>query len=91
MSPFLQAQAIFRAIRYDDAAIEAQRANHAALVAAITGTNGGMQVVESTVNGQSFTARHSSTPQERLHVSSILMKMLDTESTGTRKVTGRFL
>ena len=91
MSPRDQAAAIFRAIRYDDAAIEAQRANHAALVASITGANGGMQVVESTVNGQSFTARHSSTPQERLSVLSILMTMLDNDSAGTKSVRGRFL
>ena len=91
MSPFRQAQAIFRAIRFDDAEIEVQRANHAALVASFTGTNGGMQVIESTVNGQSFTARHSSNAQERLQVLSILMTMLNNDSAGTKTVVGRFL
>ena len=91
MSPFEQARAIFRAIRGNQTAIDEQRANHAALVSSITGTNGGMQVTESTVNGQSFTAKHSSTPQERLQVLSILMSMLKHDSAGTRSTTGRFL
>lgn len=90
MSPFLQARAIFRAIRGDSDAIEAQRANYTALVASIAGTNGGMQVTESTVNGQSFTAKHASTPQDRLHVLSLLMTMLDNDSAGTKTVVGRF-
>jgi hypothetical protein len=91
MSPRDQAAAIFRAIRGDSTAIATQRANHAALVASITGANGGMQVVESTVNGQSFTAKHTSTPQERLSVLSILMTMIDNDSAGTKTVAGRFL
>ncbi|MCV6900794.1 hypothetical protein OE165_27560, partial [Escherichia coli] len=82
--------AIFKAIRYDDAAILVQRSNYAALASSITGTNGGMQVTESTVNGQSFTARHSSTSQERFQVLSILMTMIDTDSAGTKTVRGRF-
>jgi hypothetical protein len=91
MSPFDQARAIFKAIRYDDAAILVQRSNYTALAASITGTNGGMQVTESTVNGQSFTARHSSTAQERFQVLSILMTMIDNDSAGTKTVRGRFL
>jgi len=91
MSPRDQAAAIFRAIRGDSAKIQVQRDNHAALVASITGANGGMQITESNVNGQSFNARHSSTPQERLHVLSLLMTMLDQDSAGTKTVVGRFL
>ena len=90
MSPFNQARAIFKAIRGDQDLIDAQRANHAALVASITGTNGGMQVTESTVNGQSFTAKHTSNAQDRLHVLSLLMTMVDNDSAGSKTVRGAF-
>ena len=90
MSPFEQARTIFRAIRGNQSAIKVQRDAFAALVASITAANGGMQVTESTVNGQSFTAKHSSTPEGRFHVLSILMKMLDNDSAGSKTVIGRF-
>lgn len=91
MSPHDQARAIFRAVRGNAAAIKVQRDNHAALVASITGSEGGMQITDSNVNGQGFSAKHSSTPQERLQVLSILMGMLDRNSAGSKTTLGRFL
>lgn len=89
MSPRDQAAAIFRAIRNDPKAIAVQRANHATLVASITGTNGGMQILKADVNGQEFWAKHTSTPQERLAVSNLLMQMLDNGTAGTKTVIAR--
>ncbi len=90
MSPRDQAAAIFRGIRNNPAAIAAQRANHDALIASITGTNGGMQIIKADVNGQEFWAKHTSTPQDRLAVSAELMKMLDAGTAGSKTVIGRF-
>jgi len=90
MSPRDQAAAIFRAIRGDQDAIDEQRAIHLALATSINSPNGGMQITESSVNGQSFTARHASTPSQRLHVLSLLMTMIDNNATGTKTVSGRF-
>ena len=90
MSPQLQASAIFRAIRGDQAAISAQRAAYQALAASITGTQGGMQLTSGTENGQSFTASYKGTPQERLIVLDLLFKMIERDSAGTKSTIARF-
>lgn len=90
MSPYNQARAIFRATRNDPAAMEAQRAQFKELAASITGTEGGMQITDSQVNGQGFTAKHSSTAQERLQVLDILMGMYERGSAGSKTTLGRF-
>jgi hypothetical protein len=55
MSPFRQAQGIFRAIRGNSTLIEAQKAAYQAAAVALTSTTGGIQVESATVNGQSFS------------------------------------
>lgn len=91
MSPFAQARAIFKAVRGNSAAIKVQKDAFLALTASITSGNGGMQITNSQVNGQGFTASHSSTPQERLNVLSILMTMIENDTAGSKTVVGRFL
>lgn len=90
MSPHLQARSIFRAIRGDQAAIKTQRTAWKALAASITGPNGGMQLTSGTENGQSFTASHKGTPQERLAVFEILFGMIERDSAGSKTVITRF-
>ena len=90
MSAFKQARAIFRAIRGNPSAIKVQRDAFTALAASITAANGGMQLTSGTENGQSFTAKHSSTAQERFQVLSILMTMIDNDSAGSTSTIARF-
>jgi hypothetical protein len=91
MSPFRQAQGIFRAIRGNSTLIEEQKAAYLAAARAITSTTGGIQVESATVNGQSFSGKATSTPAERFEVLQILMGMIDRDSAGTRQTVARFL
>jgi hypothetical protein len=91
MSPFHQAQGIFRAIRGNSTLIEEQKAAYLAAARAITSTTGGVQVESATVNGQSFSGKATSTPAERFEVLQILMGMIDRDSAGTRQTVARFL
>ena len=90
MSPHDQARAIFRAVRGNPEAIKVQRDAFTALATAVTSTTGGMQLTSGTENGQSFTAKHTSSPQERFQVLEILMKMIDNDSAGSTQTLGRF-
>lgn len=90
MSPHKQARAIYKAISSNETLVLAARAEFAALAVAITSANGSMQIVDSQVNGQGFTARHSSTAQDRFQVLDILISMLDAGSPGTTKTIGAF-
>jgi hypothetical protein len=91
MSPFRQAQGIFRAIRGNSTLIEEQKAAYLAAARAITSTTGGIQVESATVNGQSFSGKATSTPAERFEVLQILMDMIARDSAGTRSTRARFL
>jgi hypothetical protein len=91
MSPFRQAQGIFRAIRGNSTLIEEQKAAYLAAARAITSATGGVQVESATVNGQSFSGKATSTPAERFEVLQILMGMIDRDSAGTRQTVARFL
>jgi hypothetical protein len=91
MSPHVQARTIFRAIAGNPTAIAAKRAELLALSEKITGENGTFQITDSQVNGQGFTGKHSSTVQERFHVLSIVVSMLDNGHAGTKTVIPRFL
>jgi hypothetical protein len=91
MSPFRQAQGIFRAIRGNSTLIEEQKAAYLASARAITSTTGGIQVESATVNGQSFSGKATSTPAERFEVLQILMGMIERDSAGTRSTRARFL
>jgi hypothetical protein len=91
MSPFRQAQGIFRAIRGNSTLIEEQKAAYLAAARAITSTTGGIQVESATVNGQSFSGKATSTPSERFEVLQILMGMIARDSAGTRSTRARFL
>jgi len=91
MSPHEQARAIFRAIRGNPKAIQVQKDAFTALAASITGENGGMQITCGTENGQTFTAKHNSSPQERLRVLEILMGMIERGSAGSKTTLRRFL
>ena len=91
MSPFRQAQGIFRAIRGNSTLIEEQKAAYLAAARAITSTTGGIQVESATVNGQSFSGKATSTPAERFEVLQILMGMIARDSAGTRSTRARFL
>lgn len=90
MSPYKQARAIFRAIKNDPVAIKLKRTQYAELVAGITGEDGGMQITDANVNGQNFTARHSSTAEDRMEVLSLVISMLDCNSAGSTTMTGGF-
>lgn len=90
MSPFNQARAIFRATKNDPAAQKLKKDQYKELVASITGADGGMQITDSQVNGQGFTAKHSSTAQERLQVLDLLMGMYERGSAGSKTTLGRF-
>jgi hypothetical protein len=91
MSPFRQAQGIFRAISGNATLIEEQKAAYLAAARALTSTTGGIQVESATVNGQSFSGKATSTPAERFEVLQILMGMIDRDSAGTRQTRARFL
>jgi hypothetical protein len=91
MSPFRQAQGIFRAIRGNPTLIEAQKAAYQAAAVALTSTTGGIQVESATVNGQSFSGKATSTPDERFEVLQILMGMIERDSAGNRTTVARFL
>ena len=90
MSPHDQARAIFRAVRYDDAAIAIQRDAYLSLTASITSATGGTRITSGTENGQSFTASYEKNETERLNVLTILMGMLERDSAGSKPTLGRF-
>lgn len=91
MSPRDQAATIFRGIRGNPALIKIQRDNYAALLSTITGANGGFQIGEANVNGQSFSGKHTQTSVDRLAIFKELMPMLDRDSAGSKATLGRFL
>lgn len=91
MSPYKQARAIYRLIKNDPVAIREKRNQFSQLASSITGTDGGMQITDANVNGQNFSAKHSSTDSEKLDVLSILINMLDCGGAGSTTVIGRFL
>ena len=91
MSPFRQAQGIFRAIRGNSTLIEEQKAAYLAAARAITSTTGGVQVESATVNGQSFSGKATSTPAERLQILQLVMSMIERDSAGSRTTRAAFL
>jgi hypothetical protein len=91
MSPRDQAAGIFSAIRGNPTLIEEARAEFLAAGRAIKSPTGGIQVESATVNGQSFSGKATSTPQERFQVLTILMSMIARDSAGTRSTRARFL
>ena len=90
MSPHDQARSIFRAVRYDSAAIQVQRDAYIALTASITSATGGTRITSGTENGQSFTASYEKKEAERLQVLTILMVMIERNSAGSKSTLGRF-
>ena len=91
MTPFRQAQGIFRAIRGNPTLIEEQKTAYLAAARSLTSTTGGIQVESATVNGQSFSGKSTSTPAARFEVLTILMGMIERDSAGTRTTVARFL
>lgn len=72
------ALSIYTALRDNPAALTEIRKERAALALRIaTSSNGGMTIVSSTVNGQSFTASNSVTASERLKILSRVCAMAD--------------
>lgn len=90
MSPFAQARIIFKVVRGNPAAIKVQMDALDALTASITSVNGGMQIINAQVNGQGFTSKPSSTPQEKLQVLSILKTFIQNDTSGSKTVVGGF-
>ena len=69
---------IYDALKDNQAAIAAIRKERAALALRIaTSANGGMVIVSSTVNGQSFAGSNTITASERLQLLTRVCKMAD--------------
>ena len=79
MSLFGTAQTIYAALRDDQSALDAIRAERNALARSIaTSANGAAIVTSATMNGQTFTAMQTLKPADRLKVLSIVCSMADT-------------
>jgi len=90
MSAYRTARNIYRAIRNDTVAISKTRAKYAALALSITDGNGTMQITDSQVNGQGFTAKHGSTVQENFDVLRLVVQFLDCGGAPPPRTQGRF-
>ncbi len=91
MSVFSDARNIYRAIRNNPVAIKQKRDEYLAAAGALTAANGQMQITESNVNGQGFTAKHGATPSETLAILAQVIKFLDAGNAGGTRTIGRFL
>ena len=78
MSLYSTAQTIFAALRDDESAMAAIRAERASLaLSLLTDPNAAAQVTSGTMNGQTFTAAQGLKAKDRLTLLGIVCKMDD--------------
>lgn len=80
MSFFATARTIYVALKDDQNAIDAIRAERAALALKLaTDQQGSFVVTSGTMNGQTFSGMTGITPKQRLYVLSAVCKMADND------------
>lgn len=91
MDLFTTARDIYLTLKDDTTAIAAIRAEATALAKSIaTGDGSGLEVVSSTVNGQSFTAQVDMTKRDRMRLLRLVLKQVDSGGALTRRSRARF-